>query len=119
RSQGALPHRRRLLRGVAARAEPGGPEPGAPLLRRPGGLGLLVGVRRGHVAQGGGAPDARRRGLRLRGGPVMSNIANDLEYYLGYKPDSDLIVEAEEWQQDHPGSSLAEWVDAMREIGAL
>lgn len=49
----------------------------------------------------------------------MSNIANDLEYYLGYKPAGDLIVEAEEWQQDHPGASLAEWVDAMREIGAL
>lgn len=46
-------------------------------------------------------------------------IRNDLEYYLGYKPNSDLIAEAEEWQQDHPGVGLAEWVDAMREIGAL
>lgn len=47
------------------------------------------------------------------------STAADLEYYLGYKPSSDLIGEAEEWQQDHPGVGLAEWVDAMREIGAL
>lgn len=44
---------------------------------------------------------------------------DDLEYYLGYKPDSDLIVEADEWQTQNPGSSLSEWIDAMTEIGAL
>lgn len=44
---------------------------------------------------------------------------DDLEYYLGYAPDSDLIAEADEWQERNPGSSLAEWVDAMAEIGAL
>lgn len=47
------------------------------------------------------------------------STAQDLEYYLGYKPNNDLIVEAEEWQQDHPGVGLNEWVDAMIEIGAL
>lgn len=49
----------------------------------------------------------------------MSNIANDLEYYLERKPTSDEIAEAEEWQQDHPGVNLDEWVSAMIEIGAL
>lgn len=49
----------------------------------------------------------------------MSNIANDLEYYLERKPTDDEIAEAEEWQQNHPGVGLAEWVDAMIEIGAL
>lgn len=47
------------------------------------------------------------------------NIAADLEYYLGYPPDSATIAEADEWMQDHPGVNLSEWVDAMREIGAL
>ena len=46
-------------------------------------------------------------------------IRNDLEYYLGYVPSDDLILEAEEWQQNHPGVGLSEWVDAMSEIGAL
>lgn len=49
----------------------------------------------------------------------MGNIANDLEYYLNRKPTSGEIAEAEEWQQDHPGVGLAEYVDAMIEIGAL
>lgn len=44
---------------------------------------------------------------------------SDLEYYLGYKPSADLIAEADDWQQSNPGANLAEWVDAMREIGAL
>lgn len=48
----------------------------------------------------------------------MSTVG-DLEYYLGYRPDSDLIAEADEWQQDHPGTGLNEWVEAMIEIGAL
>lgn len=43
----------------------------------------------------------------------------DLTYYLGYEPDGDDVAEAEEWQQDHPGASLSEYVDAMIEIGAL
>ena len=47
------------------------------------------------------------------------NIALDLEYYMDRKPTNEEISEAEEWQQDHPGSSLAEYVEAMREIGAL
>jgi hypothetical protein len=47
------------------------------------------------------------------------STAADLEYYLDRKPTSDEIAEAEEWQQDHPGIGLNEWVDAMIEIGAL
>lgn len=47
------------------------------------------------------------------------NLAADLEYYLDRKPTAAEIEEAEEWQQDHPGVGLAEYVDAMREIGAL
>lgn len=44
---------------------------------------------------------------------------SELEYYLGRKPSFDEAVEASEWQNDHPGTSLAEYVDAMKEIGAL
>jgi hypothetical protein len=47
------------------------------------------------------------------------NIALDLEYYLDRKPTSEEIADAEEWQQDHPGTNLSEYVDAMIEIGAL
>ena len=47
------------------------------------------------------------------------NIALDLEYYLDRKPTNEEISEAEEWQQDHPGVNLSEWVDAMIEIGAI
>ena len=47
------------------------------------------------------------------------NIAGELEYYLGRKPSYDEVAEAGEWSVDHPGVSLSEWVDAMREIGAL
>jgi hypothetical protein len=47
------------------------------------------------------------------------NIALDLEYYMDRTPTNEEILEADEWQQDHPGSSLAEYVEAMREIGAL
>jgi hypothetical protein len=49
----------------------------------------------------------------------MSNLANELLYYLDRKPTFAEIAEAEEWQQDHPGSNLSEYVDAMIEIGAL
>ena len=44
---------------------------------------------------------------------------SDLEYYLDRKPTAAEIEEAEEWQQDHPGVGLAEYVDAMKQIGAL
>ena len=47
------------------------------------------------------------------------NLAAELEYYLDRKPTFAEIAEAEEWQQDHPGSNLSEYVDAMIEIGAL
>jgi hypothetical protein len=47
------------------------------------------------------------------------NLAADLEYYLDRKPTFAEIAEAEEWQQDHPGSALSEYVEAMIEIGAL
>ena len=44
---------------------------------------------------------------------------DDLEYYVGRKVSADEMAEAEEWQMDHPGVDLSEYVDAMREIGAL
>lgn len=47
------------------------------------------------------------------------NLAQDLEYYLDRKPTAAEIGEAAEWQEDHPGSDLAEYVDAMKQIGAL
>lgn len=47
------------------------------------------------------------------------NTAADLEYYLGRKPSTEEIEDAEDWQQDHPGVGLAEYVEAMIEIGAL
>ncbi len=47
------------------------------------------------------------------------SLAADLEYTLDRKPTAAEIEEAEEWQQDHPGSSLAEYVETMIEIGAL
>jgi hypothetical protein len=47
------------------------------------------------------------------------SLQQDLEYYLGYKPSHDLILEAQDWQDYNPGSNLSEWVDAMREIGAV
>lgn len=46
-------------------------------------------------------------------------MTSDLEYYLGRQPTSAEIEEAEEWQMDHPGVNLSEYVDAMIEIGAL
>jgi hypothetical protein len=47
------------------------------------------------------------------------NLAGELEYYLERKPTSQEVQEADEWQQDHPGSSIVEYVEAMIEIGAL
>lgn len=43
----------------------------------------------------------------------------DLEYYVGRKVTDTEYEEAIEWQQDHPGVDLSEYVSAMREIGAL
>lgn len=43
----------------------------------------------------------------------------DLEYYIGRKVTNQEYEEAMEWQDDHPGSDLAEYVDAMKQIGAL
>lgn len=47
------------------------------------------------------------------------STANDLEYYLGRKPSSDEIAEADEWLEFNAGADLSEYVSAMREIGAL
>lgn len=47
------------------------------------------------------------------------NVREELHYYLERPPTSDEIAEAEEWQQDHPGVGLNEWIDAMKEIGAI
>lgn len=49
----------------------------------------------------------------------MNELAGDLEYYLGRTATMGEIEEAAEWQADHPGSSLAEYVDAMKQTGAL
>lgn len=43
----------------------------------------------------------------------------DLEYYVGRKVTQAEMEEALEWQEDHPGVDLSEYVSAMREIGAL
>lgn len=48
----------------------------------------------------------------------MSTL-EDLEYYLGYRPNSDAVEEAEDWMLANPGSSLSEWVHEMVAIGAL
>lgn len=48
----------------------------------------------------------------------MSKVG-DLEYYMGRKPTGDEVAEAEGWLEDHPDESLAEWVEAMNEIGGL
>lgn len=42
-----------------------------------------------------------------------------LAYYLGRKVSDAEVAEAEEWQEDHPESDLAEYVEAMIGIGAL
>lgn len=42
-----------------------------------------------------------------------------MEYYLGRKVTDAEMEEALEWQEDHPGTDLAEYVDAMVAIGAL
>jgi hypothetical protein len=49
----------------------------------------------------------------------VSNIANELEYYIARKPTSDEIAQADEWLLDNPGGDLSEYVSAMIEIGAL
>lgn len=46
-------------------------------------------------------------------------IKEDLEYYVGRKVTNQEYEEAMEWQDDHPGVDLSEYVSAMREIGAL
>lgn len=47
------------------------------------------------------------------------NVAGDLEYYLDRKPTAEEVEDAEDWMQDNPGVGLAEYVDAMVEVGAL
>jgi hypothetical protein len=47
------------------------------------------------------------------------STADDLAYYLDRKPTADEVQEADDWKQDNPGVNLAEYVDAMIEIGAL
>ena len=44
---------------------------------------------------------------------------DDLEYYLGYRPDEDIVREAETWKKENPTTNLDEWCSAMAEIGAL
>lgn len=46
-------------------------------------------------------------------------MSTELGYYLGRDATSAEVEEAEEWQIDHPGVNLSEYVDAMLEIGAL
>lgn len=50
---------------------------------------------------------------------TRSGIIGELSYYLGYTPDGDTVAEAGDWLLYNPGSNLSEWVDAMKEIGAL
>jgi hypothetical protein len=49
----------------------------------------------------------------------MSNMANELEYYIDRKPTAQEISDAEEWQTYNPGVNLDEYVSAVIEIGAL
>lgn len=49
----------------------------------------------------------------------MNPTKEDLEYYVGRKVTNAEYEEAMEWQQENPGTDLAEYVSAMREIGAL
>lgn len=58
-------------------------------------------------------------GLRRDGMVREMNTLEDLEYYLGYRPNSDAVEEAENWMLANPGSSLSEWVHEMVAIGAL
>lgn len=46
-------------------------------------------------------------------------VLDELVYYLGYTPDHVAVLDAVEWQDENPHSSLAEYVEAMKEIGAL
>ena len=51
----------------------------------------------------------------------MSSVAtrSDLEYYLGRTPTDDEVLEANDWRVENPGSSLAEYVEAMMEAGLM
>lgn len=49
----------------------------------------------------------------------LEYYASELEYYLGYVPDDDLVLEALDWMDANPGINLSEWVDAMMEAGML
>ena len=44
---------------------------------------------------------------------------HDLEYYVGREVTNQEYEEAMEWQDDHPGSNVAEYVEAMKAIGEL
>lgn len=46
-------------------------------------------------------------------------MVDELEYYLGYRPDDDTCQEAEAWQEENPEVALAEWCSAMEEAGLL
>jgi hypothetical protein len=46
-------------------------------------------------------------------------MRGDLEYYVGRKVSNEEYEQAIEWQEDHPGVNLSEYVEAMIEIGAL
>jgi hypothetical protein len=47
------------------------------------------------------------------------STAKDLEYYIDRKPTASEIAEADEWLTYNAGADLSEYVDAMRDIGAL
>lgn len=46
-------------------------------------------------------------------------MKEDLEYYVGRKVTNQEYEEALEWEEDHPGVNLSEYVEAMIEIGAF
>jgi hypothetical protein len=46
-------------------------------------------------------------------------MKEDLEYYVGRKVTNQEYEEYTEWQLDHPGTDISEYVSAMREIGML
>ena len=51
--------------------------------------------------------------------PIEVQVANDLEYYVGYRPSDDIIAEAVEWRKLNPTVSLAEWASDMAQLGFL
>lgn len=49
---------------------------------------------------------------------TYQQVESDLEYYLGYRPSEDLVLEAQDYLAAG-NHDLAAWVDALAEAGLL